>query len=68
MHLTTGTLTELVHALFVGGIIAVRYLWPLWFVIIALWFLTRFLRAVARFFGFAAETPKPTRPVAKTRR
>jgi hypothetical protein len=67
MQLTAGTLTELIHALFVGGIVAVRYLWPLWLLIIALWLITRVMRAVGRFFGFG-EPAKPARPATRPRR
>ncbi|HEV7216874.1 MAG TPA: hypothetical protein VGP33_17340 [Chloroflexota bacterium] len=66
-YLTTGVLPELVHAL-IAGLAAIRYLWPVWLVIAALWLLTRGMRAVGRFFGFSSPTAKPAKPAVRSRR
>ncbi len=60
-QITPDLFVNLVHGLFIGGVVAVRYLWPLWILIIALWGLTRFLRAIGVFLGFAPARPAPKR-------
>lgn len=68
LHLTADSINTVIHALLVGGIVAVRYLWPLWVVIIALWLITRGMRAVSRFLGFSSAPAKPAKPVVRSRR
>jgi hypothetical protein len=68
IHVTADTLNTVIHALLVGGIVAVRYLWPLWVVIIALWLITRCMRALSRFLGFSGAPGKPAKPITRPRR
>jgi hypothetical protein len=56
-------LLDLMHGIVVGGIIAVRYLWPVWLVIILLWGLSRLLRAIFTYFA----GPAPRHPPARGR-
>lgn len=63
LQLSGDTLAALLHGIVIGGIIAVRYLWPLWLLIIALWLVTKGLRLIGHFFGIASPPPrKPVRP------
>ena len=55
-------LLDVLHALLIGGVVAVRYLWPVWLVIIGLWLLTRMLKSLSGWLGF---TPAPTRRAPK---
>jgi len=66
-QLTSGLAGGLFHALF-AGLVAVRYLWPVWLFIAVLWLLTRAMRAVGRFFGFTSVAVKPRKPIARPRR
>ena len=66
-YLTTAVVPELFHAV-IAGLAAIRYLWPVWLVIAALWLITRGMRAVGRFFGFSNAAAKPAKPVARPRR
>ena len=59
--LSFNSLLELLHAVLIGGIIAVRYLWPVWLLIAALWLVTRGLRYVAAFLGFSAPPARKPR-------
>ncbi|MCL4508750.1 MAG: hypothetical protein M1296_04390 [Chloroflexi bacterium] len=60
---TLGVIGDLLHAILIGGIISVRYLWPVWILIAALWLLTRGLRSVLRWLGFPVKsTPRPHFP------
>jgi hypothetical protein len=65
--LTHGVAPEFFHAL-IAGLAAIRYLWPVWLVIAALWLVTRGLRALGRFLGFSQAAIKPAKPVARPRR
>jgi len=56
-----------VHALF-AGLVAIRYLWPVWLLVAVLWIATRMLRAIGRFFGFSGVAAKPTKPAVRPRR
>ena len=58
---------DLLHAILIGGIVAVRYLWPVWLLILALWLLTRILKGVFGFFGFSTPRRAP-KPVSRPRR
>lgn len=60
-------LGAVVHALF-AGLVAIRYLWPVWLVVAVLWIATRLLRAIGRFLGFSGVAAKPTKPVVRPRR
>ncbi|MGI8914845.1 MAG: hypothetical protein ACR2JY_13870 [Chloroflexota bacterium] len=67
IHLTADLMGGIVHALF-AGLVAIRYLWPVWLVVAVLWILTRLLRAIGRFFGFSSVAAKPTKPAVRSRR
>jgi hypothetical protein len=60
------TVLDVVHAIVIGGIVAVKYLWWLWLFILALWVVTRLLRMVYRFLGLSTTSrprsaPRPRR-------
>lgn len=63
IHLPSSLPLDLLHAIFIGGIIAIRYLWPVWLAIILLWGLSRLLRAIFGFFG----APSNRRPQTRRR-
>ena len=65
-YLTTGVVPELIHAL-IAGVVAIRYLWPVWLVIAVLWLLTRGMRTIGRFLGFSPAA-KPAKPAPRPRR
>lgn len=48
---------QIIHAVFIGGLIGIRYLWPVWLIIVGLWLLTRMLRGIFRWLGFPVQTP-----------
>jgi hypothetical protein len=67
IHLSGDILGAVVHALF-AGLVAIRYLWPVWLIVAVLWIATRMLRAIGRFLGFSSVAAKPTKPVVRPRR
>jgi hypothetical protein len=67
IHVTSDLLSGIIHALF-AGLVAIRYLWPVWLVVAVLWIVIRLLRAIGRFFGFPGVPAKPTKPLARPRR
>ncbi|MCL5946556.1 MAG: hypothetical protein M1298_00830 [Chloroflexi bacterium] len=48
---------QILHAVVIGGLIGIRYLWPVWLIILGLWLLTRVLRGIFRWLGFPVQTP-----------
>ena len=64
-----GLIVDVLHAILIGGIVAVRYLWPVWLVIIGLWLLTRILKGLSSWLGFnPAPSRRAAKPVSRTRR